>query len=522
MEPSPLAGTTEPGVTLGALVGFGAMALGMFMAVLDIQIVASSLADIQAGLSAGSSEIAWVQSAYLIAEIVMIPLSGFLARAFSTRYLFTIAAGGFTIFSALCATSTSIEQMIVWRAGQGFIGGAMIPLVFAAAFTMFPKRQQPMVSALLGLLATLAPTIGPTAGGYLTSLFSWHWLFLVNVVPGIAVTIAAFTLVKFDRPNVGLLRKIDVPGLLALALFLGSLEYVLEEGARNDWFEDRTIFTMTIVSIVAGMVFFARVLTTERPIVDLSAFANRNFAAGAIFAFALGIGLYGLVYLYPVFLSSVRGYNSLQIGNTMFVSGAFMMLTAPIAGKLAQKLDPRLMLAIGFTLFGVSCLMLKPITRDWAFDELFMPQALRGIALMFAMIPVSILALGTLPADQVKNASGLFNLMRNLGGAVGLALINTLLNMRWDLHLERLRETVTWSSAAAREYLESLALRLGAGPDSNQAALSVLAKNVRREAMVMAFSDVFIVLALTFFLVLIVMPVVRKADRTGHADTGAH
>jgi DHA2 family multidrug resistance protein len=437
---APVARPAEPVVTPRLIAAFVALSVGMFMAILDIQIVASSLAEIQAGLSASSSEIAWVQTAYLIAEIVMIPLTGFLGRALSTRYLFAIAAGGFTLMSMLCASSNSIGEMVVWRAAQGFIGGAMIPVVFSAAFTVFPKNRQAMVAAIVGLIATLAPTVGPTIGGILTNAFSWHWLFLINVVPGIAVTIAVLFLVDFDKPDFGLLRRLDWIGLASLAAFLGSLEYVLEEGAGNDWFQDRTIAIVAVVAVLAGVAFFARALTAEEPIVDIKAFADRNFATGSLFSFALGIGLYGLVFLYPIFLARVRGYDSLQIGNTMFVSGAFMMLTAPIAGTLAQKMDPRWMMPFGLALFAVSCVELVPITKDWTFVELFLPQAVRGVALMTCMLPVSILALGTLPPERIKNASGLFNLMRNLGGAFGLAVITTILNQRTDLHLERLTE----------------------------------------------------------------------------------
>lgn len=501
----------EPKVTHRTVIAFAAMALGMFMAILDIQIVASSLSDIQAGLGASSSEIAWVQSAYLIAEIVMIPLSGYLGRLLSTRILFGLAAGGFTLFSALCATSSSIGEMILWRAGQGFIGGAMIPSVFSAAFTMFPKKRQAMLAAMLGLLATLAPTVGPTAGGYLTTYFSWHWLFLVNVVPGILVTLAVLTLVNFDKPDWSLLRQLDLPGLIAMAVFLASLEYVLEEGAKEGWFDSRTILTMTLLALAGGVAFAFRVATTPKPIVDLGAFRNANFAGGTLFVFALGMGLYGLVFLFPVFLSSVRGYNSLQIGNTMFVTGIFMMLTAPVCGMLAQKLDPRLLLAIGFGLFALSCVELVPITRHWSFGELFVPQAVRGVALMFAMIPVNMLALGTLPPDQVKDASGLFNLMRNLGGAVGLALINTALNNRWDLHLTRLRDAVTWSSQESLERLAMLTQGFASlGSNASDAALLTLARTVRREAMVMAFSDVFLILAMLFCLVLAALPFLKK------------
>jgi len=514
-----------PVMTPRRIVGFVAMCVGMFMAILDIQIVSSSLSEIQAGLSASSSEVSWVQTAYLIAEIVMIPLSGFLGRALSTRYLFAIAAGGFAITSIGCSTAGTITEMIIWRGLQGFIGGGMIPSVFAAAFTIFPKHRQAMVSAVVGLIATLAPTIGPTVGGYLTNLFSWHWLFLVNVLPGIAVTIGVLTCVDWDKPNLKLLEHFDYFGLATLAAFLGSLEYVLEEGSTNDWFQDETIVVLSVVTVVAGIAFFWRVLTAKEPIVDIRAFNNRNFATGSLFSFMLGVGLYGLVYLYPVYLARVRGYDSLQIGETMFVTGIFMMITAPIAGNIAQRVDPRMMMAFGLSLFAVSCLELVPITKDWAFAELFIPQALRGVALMTSMLPVSILALGTLPPERIKNASGLFNLTRNLGGAVGLAVITTLLNDRWDLHIQRLHESVTWSREAAVERLTAMSRGLSAlGSNAELGALQVLGQSVKREALVMAFSDVFLALALIFAAIVLLVPLASKpAPRGGGAAAeGAH
>jgi DHA2 family multidrug resistance protein len=521
--PAPAAPAPQPVVTPKLIVAFVALAAGMFMAILDIQIVASSLSEIQAGLSASSSEIAWVQTAYLVAEIVMIPLTGFFGRALSTRYLFAIAAGGFTLMSFLCATATSIGTMIVFRAAQGFIGGAMIPTVFSAAFTAFPKNRQAMVSAIVGLIATLAPTIGPTVGGWLTNAFSWHWLFLINVAPGIAVTVAVLLLVDFDKPNFALLRRLDYVSLVLLAAFLGSLEYVLEEGPNNDWLQDSTIFAFTVVTVVAGVGFFWRALTASEPIVDLRAFANRNFATGSLFSFVIGVGLYGLVLLFPLFLARVRGYDSLQIGETMFVTGAFMMVTAPIAGGLAQKLDPRLMMFFGLGLFALSCIELTPITKDWSYGELFVPQAMRGVGMMAAMIPVSILALGTLPPERIKNASGLFNLMRNLGGAVGLAVLVTLLNNRTDVHFERLRESVTWGRAVVNERLAGIARSLSAslGSVADTAALSKLAGIVRQQAMVMAFSDVFLLVALVFAAAILLVPLARRPRPAG-AGGGGH
>src|SRR5436189_1054942 len=217
------------------LVAFLAMVFGMFMAILDIQIVSASLTEIQAGLAASANEITWVQTASLISEVVMIPLSGYLSRALGTRLLFAISAGGFTVASLMCGLSTNITEMIFWRAVQGFIGGGMIPTVFATSFIIFPRSRVGVISALIGLVATLAPTIGPTVGGYLTDALSWHWLFFVNIVPGICVTIAALALIDFDQPNLAMFRHFDWIGLVTMAGFLGSLEYVLEDGPRYDW-----------------------------------------------------------------------------------------------------------------------------------------------------------------------------------------------------------------------------------------------------------------------------------------------
>jgi len=486
-------------IPMRRIFAFLAMVFGMFMAILDIQIVSASLAEIQAGLSASSDEIAWVQTAYLIAEVIMIPLSGYLSRALSTRVFFSIAAAGFTISSVLCATSSSINEMIIWRAIQGFIGGGMIPGVFAAAFTIFPASKRPIVSPLIGLIATLAPTIGPTVGGYLSHAFSWHWLFLVNVVPGIGVTIAAWTLIDFDKPDHSLLKRFDWVGLGAMAAFLGSMEYVLEEGTRLDWFESHEIVLFTVVMVIGAVLFFWRALTRNDPLVDLYAFRNRNFAFGSLFSFTMGIGLYGLTYLYPVYLGRIRGYDALMIGETMFVTGLAMFLTAPIAGRLSAKLDPRIMMMIGFGGFALGTWIASAITADWDFHELLIPQILRGCSLMLCMVPINNLALGTLPPQQLKNAAGLYNLTRNLGGAVGLAVINTLLNSRTDLHITRLHEAVAAGRQIAEENFASLVQRFAEYGDAAQSmALKLLTQRAHKQALIMAFGDVFLGLTVIF------------------------
>jgi DHA2 family multidrug resistance protein len=491
------------------LVAFLIMVFGMFMSILDIQVVSASLTDIQAGLSASSSEVSWVQTAYLIAEVIAIPLSGFLSRALGTRLLFAISAAGFTVASFLCGFASSIEQMILWRAIQGFLGAGMIPTVFASAYTVFPRSKFHIVGPIIGLVATLAPTIGPTVGGFITDAMSWHWLFFINVVPGIIITVGVLALVDFDQPNFGLLDRFDWFGLIAMAGFLGSLEYVLEEGPQYEWLQDTSVAVFAWVCGISAIAFFARVLTAEEPIVDLRTFTDRNFAIGCLISFCVGIGLYGLTYIYPRYLAEVRGYSALMIGETMFVSGITMFLCAPVVGRLMQKVDLRLIIATGLVIFALGSYQMTWITRDYDFYELLLPQVLRGIGMMFAMVPVNNIALGTLAPERVKNASGLFNLTRNLGGAVGLAVINQVLNERTDLHISRLQERVTWGNATATETLNMFTQRLQGMGDAALMAMKQLSQIVHRQAVVMGYGDAFFMLTL-FYLGLSLMVIFLK------------
>src|SRR6266702_3337708 len=463
------------------LFAFLIMVFGMFMSILDIQIVSASLSEIQAGLSASSSEVSWVQTSYLIAEVIAIPLSGFLSRALGTRLLFAISAAGFTIASFLCGFASSIEQMILWRAIQGFLGAGMIPTVFASAYTVFPRSKFYIVGPIIGLVATLAPTVGPTVGGFITDVLSWHWLFFINIVPGVAITVGVLALVDFDQPNFKLLDRFDWWGLIAMAGFLGSLEYVLEEGPQYEWLQDTSVAVCATVCAVSAIAFFWRVLTVEEPIVDIRAFTDRNFGIGCLISFCIGIGLYGLTYMYPRYLAEVRGYSALMIGETMFVSGITMFLTAPIVGRLMTKVDMRYIIAAGLVIF----------------------------------------ALGTLPPELVKNGSGLFNLTRNLGGAVGLALINQVLNERTDLHIVRLQERVNWGNATATETLTMFTQRMQGMGDAALMAMKQLSQIVHRQAVVMGYGDAFFMLTIFYVgLSLLVMLLKKPAPLPGGGGAG--
>ena len=504
-------------------VGWVAMVVGMFLAILDIQIVASSLENIQAGLSASPDEIGWVQTSYLIAEVVMIPLSGFLSRLMSTRWLFVISALGFTVMSVASAFAWSIESMIWFRALQGFLGGAMIPTVFATTYIIFPPEKRNTASVMIGLIATMAPTIGPTLGGFLTQSLSWHWLFLINVIPGLMIAAVVAMTLQVDRGDMNLLKGFDLRGLLSMAVFLGSLEYVLDEGPKDDWFDETAIIYGTITCVLAGIYFFWRMFTYDKPIVDLKSFADRNFTMGCVFSFTLGVGLYGSVYLMPLMLGRVRGYDSLEIGVVMAVTGISQFLSAPIAGKMTAKYPPRVVLGFGLALFAAGLAMHGFNTSEVSFNELIWPQVVRGAALMFCMLPVTNLALGTLPPEKIKNASGLYNLMRNLGGAIGMAAINTLLDKRIDYHFSILSDHINPASTAFRNYLATITARFNEMglADPHAAAMKFIVNIVNREASIISFNDVYLAMAAAFVLAFMLLPF-AKPPRAAAGGGGAH
>jgi MFS transporter, DHA2 family, multidrug resistance protein len=303
--------------TFRKAVAFGTMCLGCFIAYLDIQIVSASIQEVGGGLSASQDELSWIQTSYLIAEIIVIPLTGWLSRVMSTHWLVAVSAFGFTVASVLCSAAWDMRSMIVFRALQGFFGGSMIPTAFTAAVVLFQGRQKAIAASFITAAAGVAPTIGPVVGGWITDTWSWHWLFYINVVPGMLVTVLVPIFGRIDRADPSLLRGADYLGMVLMALSLGSLQYVLEEGARWDWFGDETIRACAWVAALTGGGFVVRSLTFARPVVDLRALGSRNFALGCWFSFAFGVGIFSLTYLTPLFLGRVRGFIAWQIGGAI-------------------------------------------------------------------------------------------------------------------------------------------------------------------------------------------------------------
>ena len=520
---------TEPAeLSLRAKVfAFAAMSVGFFVALLDIQIVSASLGEIAGGLSAGPDEIAWVQTSYLIAEIVVIPLSGWLSRVMSTRWLFCASAAGFTATSLLCGWAWDIQSMIVFRGLQGFLGGSMIPTVFTTAFVYFAGQQRVIAAAVIGSISSLAPTLGPTIGGWITDNYSWHWLFFINLVPGVFVAIVVPMLVRIDRPNLALLRGADYPGIALMALFLGCLEYTLEEGPRWDWFGDDTIRTTAWIAAIAGFAFIWRSLTYAQPVVDLRALKSRNFSLGCFFSFVTGIGIFATIYLTPLFLGRVRGFSALDIGLAVFSTGVFQVLGIPIYSLCTRYIDLRWLMMVGLACFALGMWNFTPITHDWGWRELLLPQAFRGFAQLFAVAPTVTLTLGGLAPDRLKLASGLFNLMRNLGGAIGIAACGTILNDRANLHFLRLAEHLNTTNTAMTDLLQRVTTadaikRGGDAVHGNAAALKQLWSLTWREAQTQTYADAFLVIAVCFVIATLMVPLMRKIVPPRSAASEAH
>ncbi|MBV8178374.1 MAG: DHA2 family efflux MFS transporter permease subunit, partial [Mycobacterium sp.] len=496
------------------VLGFGLMCLGCFIAFLDIQIVSASSQQIGVGLSASQDELSWVQTSYLIAEIIVIPLSGWLSRVMSTRWLVAASAAGFTAASVLCASAWDLDSMIVFRALQGFFGGSMIPTAYTASVILFAGKQKAVAASFVTAAAGLAPTVGPVMGGWITDSWSWQWLFYVNIVPGMLVASLVPILVRIDKPDLTLLKGADYLSIVLMAVSLGCLDYVLEEGARWDWFGDDTIRTCAWISGLTGIGFIIRCLTFACPVVDLRALASRNFALGCWFSFVTGVGQFSMIYLIPTFLASVRGFDPWQIGVAILSAGIFQLCTIPIYSVFANRVDLRWLLMFGLACYGISMWLFTSMMNQWGWREMLLPLAFRGLASPFSSPSTVTLTLGGLPPDRLKSASGLFSLMRSLGGALGIAACATILNDRTNLHFLRIAEHWTSANAQFMNLLHRIAARYtqvsGDSVSGQAAALKKLWLLAHREAQVQAFADAFLAIALCFAVCVPMVPLMRR------------
>jgi DHA2 family multidrug resistance protein len=495
--------------------GFGAMCVGMFMAILDIQVVASSLTAIAAALDLSDSQLGWIQTSYLMAEVIAIPLTGLLTRAFSLRWMFAAATFGFTLASLGCALSGSIEALIVWRVAQGFFGGMLIPAVFTAVFTLMPEPQRLRATTLAGVFALLAPTLGPIVGGYLTQTHAWNWIFLINLVPGLVVTVMVAAYVRSDVPDPSALRRLDLPGLVSFASALSLLELVLNEGPRHHW-RGSFVAAATAACVLSGAFGIWRCLTAVHPFVDLKRLRNSAFAGGCLFSFVLGLGLFGSIFIMSLFLGLVREHEPLGIGEILMVTGVAQLLTAPASAWAETRGVPKLLTALGFGLFGAGLLADGFLTPQSDFSTLFWPQVLRGAALMLCLLSTTRLALDIWPQAQVPEASALFNLIRNLGGAIGIALISTLVDERAGGHVAQLVARLQAGDPVTAGFVGlPVALfhnqPMGPVDDMTRALIAPL---IKRAALTQVLNEAWLALGILFALSLLALPLMGRRQAT--------
>ena len=492
--------------------GFGAMCLGMFMAILDIQVVASSLTNIGAALSIPDYRLGWIQTGYLTAEIIAIPLTGILTRALTLRGMFVAATLGFTIASLACVFSTGMYSLIAIRVIQGFFGGMLIPPVFTGAFILISEERRVLATTIAGACAMIAPAVGPVVGGYLTELYSWRWIFLINIPPGLCVAAAVATCVRVGAPEFSVLRRVDYGTMVLVALFLATLEVVLNEGPRFDW-HGTYIISLAGVSSALGVLALRRALSHASPFIDLRRFRKLSFSVGCAYSFVLGCGLYGSIYLLALFLGLVRGHSPLEVGEIMVVTGISRLAMTPVAAYLEVRVNTRLLIAIGFGLFAIGVFANGFATSTTDFAGLFWPQVLRGVAMMICLLPATRLALDGWPPKEVADASGLFNLMRNLGGAIGISVVDTIVEQRTPGHAVTLAARLQAGSPEAAR-LVGLPVAMFHNRDMGPVdpiARAMVAPLVRHAALTQSINEGWLVMGALFALSLLMLPAIGKS-----------
>ena len=523
--PAPPANQNTEEVSLKTWIAVIGATLGAFLAVLNIQIVNSSLADIQGAIGAGIDDGGWISTSYLVTEIIVIPLSGWLARVFSMRLYLLVSTVLFLAFSVSCAYAGNLSEMIILRAFQGFSGGVLIPLAFTIIVTMLPRSKQPIGLALFALSATFAPAIGPTIGGYLNENYGWEYIFYVNLVPGlIMLGMLAYALPK-SAMQLGLLKQGDWFGIVAMALGLGSLQTFLEEGNKDDWFGSQFITNLAITAAVSLTAFLVIELTVKRPLLNLKLLLRRNFGLGTLSNVLLGAALYGSSFVLPLYLSQVQGYNAEQIGEVLAWTGIPQLVMIPLIPRLMKIVDARIIIGVGFILFAASNFMNFALTTDYAGPELLLPNIVRAIGQALIFTSLSVVASAGIEPENAGSASGLFNMTRNLGGAIGIAILQTLLTKREQFHSNVLVQSVSQFNEATRQRIAQFTQYFQTHGISDAAtakheAIIAIGRIVKKQATIMAYSDVFVLLGLALVVALAITVALKKSE--GGAAGGAH
>jgi DHA2 family multidrug resistance protein len=494
--------------------------LGCFMAVLDIIITNSSLRDIAGTLAASSDEISWVPTAYLVAEIVTIPLTSWLSAAFSLKKYLLVNSVLFVFFSVCCGQAHSLELMILFRVLQGFTGGVLIPLSFVVILTYLPPSKHPIGMAMFSVTATFAPAVGPLIGGWLTDNYGWPYVFYINIIPGALLIAAVWFTMEKQPMNLSLLKKGDWWGILTMAIGLAAFEIVLEDGNRKDWFGDPGILKLAWTAAIFIPAFIIIELRKKDPLVDLRLFARRNFRFGSMINVIFGMGLYGVVFILPLYLSQMHGYDALQIGKVIIFLGLPQLVVIPLVPKLMQRFDARILIGTGILLFGGSSFFTSHLDSDFAGPQFYIPLIIRALGQPLIMVPLSAVSTaGMAKGRESGSASALFNMMRNIGGSLGIAGLSTLLSVRERFHSARIGESVTIYSGAVQERLQQSAtyfISQGSDPSSvHMRAIGAIGGAVRRQAFLLAYSDCFLALGCVLLSSAIALFFMKKARILG-------
>lgn len=516
--PQPRASTKE---WIAVLAGM----IGAFMAILNIQITNASLLDIEGGIGTGVDNGAWISTSYLIGEIVVIPLTAYFSSVFSFRRYMLVNTILFPLFSIACAFTHDLGSMIVMRGLQGFAGGVLIPMAFTMVLTKLPKAQQPVGLALFALSVTFAPAIGPTIGGYLTENYGWQTIFFINAVPSAVMAVALAATLDKAPMQLHLLKEGDWAGIFTMAIGLSALQTVLEEGNKDDWFSSPFILKLSAVAVVFLVTFIWIELTVDKPLVKLSLLKQRNFAIGVVVNVLVGVALFGTVYILPQYLGQVQRYNAEQIGNVLAWTGLPQLLLIPLVPMLMKRFDARYIGFLGISIFAASCFMNVMLSPDNAGDQFWIPNIVRAIGQALVLTPITAITTAGIAAADAAAASGLTNMLRNLGGAVGTATLGTVLTKREQFHSNIIGQSVTLARDEVHQRLDQLTGYFIAHGVSDQAlaaqqAVVVLGRLVKRQALILGFGDTFAVIGVLLAIAAIALLFAEKPK--GAAAAGAH
>jgi DHA2 family multidrug resistance protein len=482
-------GAQSKPVDPGGWLAVAAGTIGALMATLDTSIVSASLPTIQGEIGASGAEGTWITTAYLVAEIVMIPIAGWLGKIFGLRSFLLIVTVLFTAFSMMCGVSHDLNQMIIGRIGQGFTGGAMIPMALIIVATRLPPSQQPLGIALFGMTAVLGPVLGPVIGGWMTEHINWHYAFFLNLPIGVGLVALLSLGLGGARARWEMFAEADVLGIIGLALGLGGLTIVLEEGQRELWFESDLIRTLTMVSILGFGLLAAGQFVSKSPVIQLRILFQRAFGSVFLLSLAVGAVLYAVFYIIPQFLTRVHGYTAEQSGNVIMISGIPTLAMLALFPMLVRLLDLRIAVGVGLGLFALSSFLDVGLTPDTGGHEFLVSQLLRGFGQFFALFFLNQAATSAVAHEFAEDASGLFNAARNLGGSIGLSAIGALQEQRTTFHTARLTESVTANGLMA----QSAVAQRGVGE---------LFQQIEGQAVVMAFADLYWVLGVAIVLMI--------------------